>query len=97
MPSLPYSTIRLIIISQTIITELLLCFVVVLFCFAEVAEAVTVPVLIGSGVTEDNVQHYLDANAMIIGSHFKRGGHWANAVDPERVKRFMGKVNDLRK
>lgn len=57
----------------------------------------TIPVLIGSGVTEDNVQHYLDANAMIIGSHFKRGGYWANAVDPDRVKRFMGKVNDLRK
>ncbi|XP_062405723.1 uncharacterized protein F13E9.13, mitochondrial [Sardina pilchardus] len=63
----------------------------------EVAQAVRTPVLIGSGVTEDNVQHYLDANAMIIGSHFKRGGYWANAVDPERVKRFMGKVNELRK
>ncbi|KAL2088860.1 hypothetical protein ACEWY4_015759 [Coilia grayii] len=63
----------------------------------EVAQAVSIPVLIGSGVTQGNVQHYLDANAMIIGSHFKRGGYWANALDPERVKRFMEKVDELRK
>lgn len=69
------------------------------FClsvFADVAKSVTIPVLIGSGVTYDNVEHYLDANAMIIGSHFKRGGHWANPVDPERVKRFMEKMHRLR-
>ncbi|KAL1007121.1 hypothetical protein UPYG_G00082290 [Umbra pygmaea] len=62
----------------------------------DVAEAVRLPVLIGSGVTNDNVEHYLSASAMIIGSHFKRGGIWANTVDPERVKRFMGKVHGLR-
>lgn len=53
--------------------------------------------LVGSGVTDDNVESYLDANGLIIGSHFKKGGHWAHAVDPERVKRFMGKIRDLRK
>ncbi len=53
--------------------------------------------LIGSGVTDDNIGCYLDANGMIIGSHFKEDGHWANAVDPERVKRFMGKRRDLLK
>lgn len=51
--------------------------------------------LIGSGVTADNLQRYLDANGMIVGSHFKEGGHWANAVDPEQVKRFMAKRRDL--
>lgn len=63
--------------------------------FAEVLQSVRIPVLIGSGVTYDNIEGYLDANGMIIGSHFKKGGHWANAVDPERVKRFMGKRGDL--
>jgi len=61
-----------------------------------VAQSVDIPVLIGSGVTYDNVDHYMDAGAMIIGSHFKQGGHWANPVDPERVRRFMGKVRQLR-
>ncbi|XP_018594417.1 uncharacterized protein F13E9.13, mitochondrial [Scleropages formosus] len=63
----------------------------------EILQAVRLPVLIGSGVTRENVEEYLDASAMIIGSHFKKGGYWANALDPERVKRFMGKVCELRK
>ncbi|TKS70384.1 hypothetical protein D9C73_004453 [Collichthys lucidus] len=63
----------------------------------DVSQSVSIPVLIGSGVTHDNMERYLDANGMIIGSHFKEGGHWANGVDPERVKRFMGKRRDLLK
>ncbi|KAJ7985879.1 hypothetical protein DPEC_G00345040 [Dallia pectoralis] len=63
----------------------------------DVAESVRLPVLIGSGVTNDNVEQYLNASAMIIGSSFKKGGVWANDVDAERVKRFMGKVHELRK
>ncbi|XP_026149599.1 uncharacterized protein F13E9.13, mitochondrial [Mastacembelus armatus] len=63
----------------------------------EVSQAVKIPVLIGSGVTYENVELYLDAHGMIIGSHFKEGGHWANAVNPDQVKRFMEKVCDLRK
>lgn len=62
----------------------------------DVSQAVKLPVLIGSGVTYDNVEDYLTANALIIGSHFKKDGHWANAVDPERVKRFMKKIQELR-
>ncbi|KAJ8247345.1 hypothetical protein GJAV_G00245220 [Gymnothorax javanicus] len=62
----------------------------------EVARSVKIPVLIGSGVTHDNLENYLDASAMIIGSHFKTGGYWANPVDPKRVKRFMGKIHKLR-
>lgn len=62
----------------------------------EVSQCVTIPALIGSGVTYDNVEDYLKANAMIIGSYFKKGGHWANEVDPERVKRFMKKIQECR-
>ncbi|XP_042733160.1 uncharacterized protein F13E9.13, mitochondrial-like isoform X2 [Lagopus leucura] len=36
----------------------------------EVQHAVKIPVLIGSGVTLENVKNYLDANALIIASSF---------------------------
>jgi len=63
----------------------------------QVKEAVTIPVLVGSGVTLDNVDRYLAvANALIVGSYYKLGGHWSQGVDFERVKTFMQKVNTLR-
>uniref|UniRef100_A0A8B9ZUG8 Uncharacterized protein n=1 Tax=Anas zonorhyncha TaxID=75864 RepID=A0A8B9ZUG8_9AVES len=62
----------------------------------EVQHAVKIPVLIGSGVTMENVKNYVDANALIIGSYFKKGGYWANSVDPERVKKFMDHISKLR-
>ncbi|XP_031411255.1 uncharacterized protein F13E9.13, mitochondrial-like [Meleagris gallopavo] len=62
----------------------------------EVQHAVKIPVLIGSGVTLENVKNYLDANALIIGSYFKREGYWANGVDPDRVKKFMERISKLR-
>lgn len=39
-----------------------------------VKEAVDIPVLIGSGVTADNLHKYEAADAIIIGSHFKEDG-----------------------
>ncbi|XP_074523408.1 uncharacterized protein F13E9.13, mitochondrial [Halichoeres trimaculatus] len=63
----------------------------------KVSQSVRIPVLVGSGVTYDNIELYTKANGMIIGSHFKAGGHWANAVDPEQVERFMRKMFELRK
>lgn len=68
---------------------------VISFSFSAVSQSVRIPVLIGSGVTHDNLERYVDANGMIIGSHFKEGGHWANAVAPQRVKRLMEKRNSL--
>lgn len=64
---------------------------------AQVKAAVDIPVLIGSGVTLDNVADYLAiADALIIGSYFKSNGHWTQPVDSERVQRFMEKVSTLR-
>jgi len=58
-----------------------------------VKAAVNVPVLVGSGVTIDNVDAYLElADALIIGSHFKYDGRWENEVEAERVQKFMQKV-----
>ncbi|KAM8890135.1 uncharacterized protein F13E9.13, mitochondrial [Synchiropus picturatus] len=62
----------------------------------DVSQAVRIPVLVGSGVTHDNVDRYLEASGVIVGSHFKKDGKWTNAVDPERVKHFMGRVHHLR-
>lgn len=54
------------------------------------------PILIGSGVTSENVQEYVDkSNAAIIGSYFKRDGHWANELCDKRINELMRVVNDL--
>lgn len=63
----------------------------------QVKAAVEIPVLVGSGVTYDNVERYLAvADALIIGSYFKYNGHWSQTVEFERVKTFMEKVDTLR-
>ncbi len=56
-----------------------------------VREAVSdIPVILGSGVTDKNLASFRGkADAMIVGSHFKQDGHWANDVDRDRVERFM--------
>lgn len=62
-----------------------------------VKEASKVPVLVGSGVTYENVEAYLkSADGLIVGSHFKADGRWDEPVVPERVKRFMARVRQLR-
>lgn len=55
--------------------------------------AVRVPVLVGSGVTIDNINKFARAaDGLIVGSYFKKDGHWANPVETERVKRLMESV-----
>lgn len=53
----------------------------------------SLPVLLGSGVTPDNVSVFLpNADGFIVGSYFKAGGHWTAPVDPTRVRAFMSAV-----
>jgi hypothetical protein len=47
-------------------------------------------------VTEQNVKTYIDANGLIVGSYFKREGRWMNAVEYERVVKFMETVKSIR-
>ena len=64
---------------------------------AAVRQAVGIPVLVGSGITETNVDRYFPhAHGLIVGSHFKEGGRWDHPVDPGRVGRFMDRVRQLR-
>ncbi|XP_055846877.1 uncharacterized protein F13E9.13, mitochondrial [Episyrphus balteatus] len=58
---------------------------------------VEVPLLIGSGVTKDNLKDYYEkANAVIIGSHFKKDGHWANDLCEGNIQEFMENLKKLR-
>ncbi|XP_063244529.1 uncharacterized protein F13E9.13, mitochondrial isoform X2 [Bacillus rossius redtenbacheri] len=61
-----------------------------------VKKVCTGPVLVGSGVTIENVTDYLQADAVIVGTHFKHGGKWQNQVDGNRVKLFMNKMCEAR-
>ncbi|KAG7207871.1 hypothetical protein KM043_009468 [Ampulex compressa] len=64
----------------------------------QLAEAKAVangPVLIGSGVTLKNIENYLAADAVIVGSYFKVDGKWENAVDKDRVNQFMMKLEKI--
>jgi hypothetical protein len=55
-----------------------------------VKAATRLPVFLGSGVTAANIAAFApEADGFIVGSEFKRGGHWSGAVDPRRVRRFV--------
>ena len=55
------------------------------------------PVIIGSGITEKNIENYWNlADAFIVGSWFKHEENWKNPVSEERVKAFIQKVRELR-
>lgn len=60
-----------------------------------VKNAVDLPLLIGSGVTVENLEQYTSADALIVGSHFKVGGQWHNRVDKDRVAKFMEQLHKL--
>lgn len=52
---------------------------------AAVRRAVPLPVLVGSGVTADNLTAYAAADALIVGSSLKEGGVWESPLDPARA------------
>lgn len=61
------------------------------------ARASSLPVMVGSGVTRENVAGILrHADAVIVASSLKVDGNWWNEVDPDRVRGFMAVVERLR-
>ena len=59
---------------------------------------ISLPILLGSGLTCENARQLLaHADGAIVGSYFKEGGNWKNAVDPQRVSSFMREVASLRR
>ena len=57
---------------------------------------VDLPVIIGSGISSQNIHRYYDlADAFIVGSWFKKQGHWERRVEEDRVRLFMTKVAEI--
>ncbi|KAG5891000.1 hypothetical protein JTB14_022580 [Gonioctena quinquepunctata] len=63
----------------------------------ELKKSTSLPLLVGSGVTRDNLESYITADALIVGSHFKKGGRWENELDEDRIKDFMNKIAGVKK
>ena len=58
-----------------------------------IKHATDLPVVVGSGVTADNIGRILAvADGVIVASSLKRDGVWWNEVDSERVARFMDRA-----
>jgi len=51
-----------------------------------VADRVSIPTMVGSGVNPENVDDYRNADALIVGSFVKHNGLWSNDIDPERLQ-----------
>ncbi len=63
----------------------------------QVKSAASRPVLVGSGITPDNVERLLSvADGAIVGTYFKMGGVLANPVDVRRVREVMRLVRKIR-
>jgi membrane complex biogenesis BtpA family protein len=64
---------------------------------AKVREATGLPVLVGSGVTPDQMRTlYEHADALIVGSWIKKAGVWSNPVDPARCREIVGEARRVR-
>ncbi len=50
-----------------------------------VSRGVSVPILVGSGITAGNIADYGDADALIVGSSIKKDGIWVNPIDRDRA------------
>jgi hypothetical protein len=62
-----------------------------------IRSAVTLPILIGSGLSTENLAELLPlVNGAIVGSYFKINQEIANRVDEKNVRAFMDAVNRLR-
>jgi len=61
---------------------------------AAVSRAVSVPTIVGSGVTIENVGDFASADALIVGSSIKEGGLWSRPIAIDRAKALARKFQD---
>jgi hypothetical protein len=62
---------------------------------ASVSEAVSVPTLVGSGITSENIHLFPKADASIVGSYVKEDGVWSNPISIERCRTLVRAFSDL--
>lgn len=56
----------------------------------QVRNKISLPVIIGSGITQTNLNTYFPlADAFIVGSWFKENGLWSNPIDKQSVEQFL--------
>jgi membrane complex biogenesis BtpA family protein len=60
-----------------------------------VGRAVSVPTIVGSGITTENLVDYWDADGFIVGSSIKKDGLWSNPIDLDRARALVRAFNDL--
>lgn len=59
-----------------------------------VRQATTTKVLVGSGITADNLNSYAPyCDAVIVGTDCKQDGIWQNPVDPQRVAQLVKQLS----
>ena len=64
---------------------------------SDIKKACKIPVIVGSGITIDNISQYISgSDAFIVGSYFKKDGFWENALEYDKIAAFMTKVTTLR-
>lgn len=57
----------------------------------------SLPILIGSGITYENIDNYFDyANGFIVGSYFKKDGLWSNELQFKKINNVVLKFNKLK-
>lgn len=56
---------------------------------AAVAGAVSVPTLVGSGITAENISKFAESDGFIVGSSIKKDGLWFNRMDPELTRALV--------
>ncbi|HER45359.1 MAG TPA: BtpA family membrane complex biogenesis protein, partial [Thermoplasmatales archaeon] len=62
-----------------------------------IQKTVSVPVLIGSGLSLENAGELFPlSDGAIVGSSFKKGGDWRNRVDFKQASNFMEKIKSIR-
>ncbi|MEM0895309.1 MAG: BtpA/SgcQ family protein [Verrucomicrobiota bacterium] len=57
---------------------------------SDVRNAVEIPVLVGSGVTADNISAFAShCDAVIVGSSLKEDGKWTGILSPEKIRLLL--------
>jgi uncharacterized protein len=62
-----------------------------------VKESASVPVVIGSGMTSQNISRYMPwADGFIVGSNLREDGQFLGRLDSQRLRTFMGAFQEAR-
>jgi predicted TIM-barrel enzyme len=60
-----------------------------------VAQSVSVPTIVGSGISVENIVQFSGADAFIVGSSIKENGLWSNPIDAERANALVRAFRNL--